>query len=130
MEINETEEYLGFLRVKKSMIEVQAEDAEEQIGVLHNVLDKYQNPEHGFSDSNKPAPSSSSSLDSDNIMDFHTLPYHHAWMKVKHLATVTDSPSIQLKWQKYMDDHFVEDLGEMSENVNDELGSDESSEKL
>lgn len=44
-EINETEEYLGILRAKKAAIELRVGEAEEQIGVMREVLD-----EHGIRD--------------------------------------------------------------------------------
>lgn len=66
MEIIETEEYLGFLRAKRLMIETRVAEADEQIGVLCEVMDQHQIPDILTSVDDEPSlPPSSSSLGSD-----------------------------------------------------------------
>lgn len=90
-------------------------DAEEQIGVLREVLDQHQMSEHTLTDGEEPVapPSSSSSLGSDDFMEHHASSDHHGWTKAE-LTAVPDSPSIQSKRKHYMDDLPMEDFGEMS----------------
>lgn len=73
MEIIETEEYLGFLRAKRSMIETRVAEADEQIGVLREVMDQHQISENLISvDDEASLPPSSSSLESDNYNELPT----------------------------------------------------------
>ena len=60
-EIVEMEEYLGFLRAKMALIEARVAEADEQIGVIREVLDQHQISEGSLFRNNKPDISASSS---------------------------------------------------------------------
>lgn len=102
-------------------------DAEEQIGVLREVLDQHQMSEHTLTDGEEPVapPSSSSSLGSDDFMEHHASSDHRGWTKAE-LTAVPDSPSIQSKRKHYMDDLPMEDFGEMSEEICKDESDEES----
>ena len=50
MYINETEEYLGILREKKALLHLRLAEADDQIGVVREVLDSDGIPEVSLSD--------------------------------------------------------------------------------
>jgi len=50
MHINEAEEYIGLLRARKAAIQTQVADAEEQIGVVRDILDSDGIPEISLAD--------------------------------------------------------------------------------
>lgn len=127
-EILEIEEYLGFLRAKRSVIETRVAEADEQIGVMQEVLDQHQFSESSnSSDDELELPASSSSLGSDDCIEAPTSDDHAAWNTCD-LTAVTDSPSIRSQRQKLMDG-LTEDIwhGEVSD-VSDESEVDESDE--
>ena len=84
-----------FLRAKKSMIEVQVADEDEQIGVLQEVLDKHEVMDHITTndDESEVPPSSSLSLNSDDIPMNLPTSDDHVWTTAK-FTTHTNSPSI------------------------------------
>jgi hypothetical protein len=57
--INEIEEYLGILREEKAFLDMQMVEAEEQVGMVREVLDSEGIPEVSLSDDEQPSPSSS-----------------------------------------------------------------------
>jgi len=59
MHINEIEEYLGILREEKAFIDMQMVEAEEQVGMVREVLDSEGIPEVSLSDDEGPSPPSS-----------------------------------------------------------------------
>ena len=50
MQINEIEEYLGLMREKQADIHLQVAEAEEQVGLVHEVLESDGIPEVSLSD--------------------------------------------------------------------------------
>ena len=62
-EINEVEEYLGLLRAKKATIELHVGEADQQIGIIHEVMN-----DHGISDI------SASCSNEDLALDDYPLP--------------------------------------------------------
>lgn len=117
------------------MIDVRVADADEQIGVLREVVDHHQ-----LVDKEEPIgpPSSSSSLGSDDLMELDLSSDHPVWTTAE-LTAVPDSPSIQSKRKQWMDEFIEEGLRnrtacEKSEEVddgvsNEELSEDESDEE-
>ena len=84
MQIDEAEEYIGLLRVKQAAIQTVA-DADEQIGVVWNILDSDGIPEVSLSDEDGHNPSSDFHPPSS---DFISMQYPHSDSDFK-----SDSPS-------------------------------------
>jgi hypothetical protein len=50
MHINETEEYLGLLRARKALVELRLSEADDQVGIVREILDSDGIPEISLSD--------------------------------------------------------------------------------
>ena len=97
-EIVEMEEYLGFLRAKMALIEAQVAEADEQIGVIWEVLDQHQISEGSLFRNDEPNISaSSSSVESDDYSEPLTSDDSVLWNTGDLTAFTTDSLSQGLK---------------------------------
>lgn len=107
LEITEIEEYLGFLRSNRLVIETRVAEAEEQIGVIREVVDQHRvfGPGGSTTDIDEPSfpTSSSSSFGSDDHTEPPSSDDQASWNKGE-LTAVPDLPSIKSQRQKFMDD--------------------------
>lgn len=126
LEITETEEYLGFLRAKKALIEIRVTEADEQIGVVREILDQNRLSEVLLSDDGDDGQTFSAS--SSSGVDTSTEPPSSedptGWPAESFISCNLDSPSIRSKRQKVMEGLMEQNGDRWDGPLSDEYDSD------